>query len=61
MTEHEQRVHAYLTRKVAEWLADGPEEVVRVLTLWATRWEGALHRLDLGSLPVVIDEDGEID
>ncbi len=33
----EEEAHAYFTAKVEEWLNDGPEEIVRVLTLWATR------------------------
>lgn len=40
----------FFQAKVEEWLNDGPEEVVRVLTLWANRRviSGALPRLDLG-------------
>jgi hypothetical protein len=35
--DYEAAVRAYFELAVAEWLQDGPEEVVRILTFWATR------------------------
>jgi len=37
MKVSEEQYLAYFKRKVAEWLEDGPEEIVRVLSLWASR------------------------
>jgi hypothetical protein len=60
----EARVQEFFERKLGEWLNDGQEEVIRVLTLWATR-EGtsATPRIELGayleeSLAPQADDEG---
>jgi hypothetical protein len=49
--DYEGTVRAYFKQAVEEWLEEGPEEVVRVLTLWVTR-EGGQPKLvvDLDTL-----------
>ena len=39
-SDYEAAVRAYFELAVAEWLNDGPDEVVRILTFWATRTGG---------------------
>ncbi len=43
----EPQAREYFERKVAEWLNDGPEEIVRVLTLWATRPRNEEPRIEI--------------
>ena len=38
--DREAALRAYFTVAVRDWLQNGPEEVVRVLTIWATRSGG---------------------
>lgn len=45
----EERTRAFFAAKVSEWMGEGEEEVVRVLTLWASRTDGQLPRIDLGA------------
>jgi len=50
-------LHEFFDRKVEEWLQDGPEEVVRVLTLWATREAGerTYPMLNMGSNKILLE------
>jgi len=49
-TGDEARVQEFFERKLGEWLNDGREEVIRVLTVWATREEtSATPRIELGA------------
>jgi hypothetical protein len=52
-------IRQYLERKVHEWLEDGPEEVVRVLTFWAQKPPGITPRLDLGDVRELLKELAE--
>jgi hypothetical protein len=39
-TNREEAVHNYFTASIERWLLeDGPEEIVRILTIWTTRTE----------------------
>jgi hypothetical protein len=52
-------IRQYVERKVHEWLNDGPEEVVRVLTFWAKKPSGITPRLELGDVKELLKELAE--
>jgi hypothetical protein len=53
-------IRQYVERKVDEWLNDGPEEIVRVLTFWAKKPSGITPRLELGDVRELLKELAEI-
>jgi hypothetical protein len=52
-------IRQYVERKVDQWLNDGPEEVVRVLTFWAQEPPGEVPRLELGDVKELLEELAE--
>jgi hypothetical protein len=59
-TKEEAIRRRYIERKVAEWMNDGPEEVVRVLALWARRPPGDTPCLDLGTAEELLADLAEM-
>jgi len=53
----EEQAQAYFERKVNEWLEEGPEEVVRVLVLWATRPRNHEPRIEIDASELEEMED----
>ena len=48
VSNREEAIRQLFDRKVEEWLDDGMDEVVRVLTLWESKPRGDIPRIDLG-------------
>ena len=53
-------VRQYLKRKMDEWMEDGPEEVLRVLCVWARNLPGETPRVDLGDVEELLQESAEL-
>lgn len=44
-TNRDEAFRLYFEASIAEWLEEGPEEIVRILTIWATRPENETPRI----------------